>query len=895
MLLFIIAFQIFMPESPFTKQKAYAKANPQNATYLRVDPIGYYNTAGGFELIIIKAMNPYRQMDTTYSGTVNLHVIETNPNGSVLFISGETFLPITSADLDSGVAIVLVTDNEPETLGVYVTDDADSLKASLPVAFFVDPATTTNIPYKAKIEGPDTTNPSNFSFMQDILYISVIDSNGMVDTSICDFIGDTTKVKVKIIDDPDSSALLYNPFDGTSGPETKVPLVKGRGWLFFYDFTNISETITLVAEDISVADAFGNDTFKIYVTVEEKATKLFPMSMSGAYGTVNANKIYYLMAMLDGPDPSNSGTQVRLRARDISGAQSISITPPDFSTLAGGVYSFKVQDTEIDSFAFLFPESQGSPYLYPYLPVFMTGFKDTGQAVIIKGKIPTMIPVNDTFYTECYAMDMFENIDTTYQGLVVADASDYYGSWSINFVDTLGATGTVFEIEDGVARFGFYDTEAETISVGYRDAEGQEPFFTYLGNNLLDNLEVWVTPQGLSATKWYLSEHFDITTPGHSIYVTVAAVDDSGYIDPMFPSDAILSVTGKAIVYPETLQLSNGVGIVGVSDTAYETVYLSVSGSGLATDEDTLMFVPPDSGAYIMSDKFGEISVNDTAHLSGWILTAEYTLADNYNGYVEVYLHDDTRNTNSVYPLEFVNPDSIPVTNGTFSVMFSDSEPEYISFDIADVRGELRPNRSEGLFYCELDKYLIGPHKEGLPDTAIVILKDVYNDTIKINSEIYEDTFNFNVSEIEGSFPNSVVFTSPNPAGFQNGVSYCTFYDTESETLEIYVDPRNYDLYHNSGLIERAFYSGIEEFDRVFAVYAQSIQVGVLSLNCSIPLDGSVELTIFDIVGRQIYSKDVNLKKGVYRFTRDKLPSGIYYINVRYKGRFDSKKVVLFR
>ncbi len=895
MLLLVIAFQIFMPEIAPIKKSVMSRGDPQIASYLRVDPIGYYNTAGGFELIMIKAMIPNGDVDSTYQGTVSLHSIETNPNGSVLFISLETFLPITSADLDSGEAFVIVMDIEPETLGVYVTDDADSLKTSLPVAFFVDSATTTNIPYKAKIEGPDTTNSSNFSFMQEILYISVVDSNGMVDTSICDFIGDTTKVKVKIIDDPDSSALLYNPFDGTYGPETKVPLVKGRGWLFFYDFIDSSETVTLVAENIALADTFGNDTFNIYVTAEEKATKLFPMSMSGTYGTVNANKIFYLMAMLDGPDPSNSGTQVRLLLRDISGSQSITITPPDFTTLAGGVYSFTVNNTETDSFAFLFPESQGSPYLYPYTPVFMTGFKDTGQAVILKGKIPTMIPVNDTFYTECFAMDMFENKDITYQGWMVTDANDYQGSWSINFVDTLGAFSEVFEIEDGIARFGFYDTEVETVSIGYGDAEGQEPFFTYLGSNLMDNLEVWVSPQGVSATRWHLSEHSDITIPGHSIYVTVAAVDGNGFIDPSFPDTAYLSVTGYATVKPETLDLNNGVGIVEVYDDSLETVFLSVSGGVITPDLDTLMFIPPDSGAYIKSDYFGEIWVNDTAYLSGWVLTSEFTLADNYNGYIEAYVHDYTRDTNSVYPLEVVNPDSIPVTNGIFSVMFSNSEPEYISINLIDVRGELRPDRNDGLFYCELDKYLIGPHSVGLQDTAVVILKDVYDDTIMINSEIYEDTLNYNVDQIGGSDPFSVIFTSPGVTGFQNGVSYFTFYDTEEETLDVYVDTRDYNLFRNYGLIERAFYSGLKESEGHFMVYAQPIQKGGLSLNYSIPVDGNVKISIFDIVGRNIFSKEATMRRGIYRFTKEKLPSGIYYINVGYNDRIDSRKVILFR
>lgn len=893
MLLLILAFKLFLPEVPHVNEKVNTKASPNKATYLRVDPVGYYNTVGCFELLMIKAMIPNDYVDSTYQGVVNLNAIESNPNGSVIFIPLETFIPADSAVVDSGEAYVLVMDSEPETLGIYVTDAADSLKASLPIAFFVDSATTTGIPFKAKIEGPDTTNSSNLLFMQEILYISVIDSNGMVDTSICD-IGDITKVRVRVIDDPaDTTAFLFDLFTGTYATEINVPLVKGRGWLFFFDFTDFSENITLVAEDISVVDTFSNDTFNIYVTAEEKATKLFPFSISGSYSNVNANKIYYLMAMLEGPDPSNSETQVRLITRDIYGSQSISVTPPDFTTLQGGVYTFKVKNTELDSFAFLFPESQGSPYLYPYVPVFMTCFKDTGSAVILKGKIPTMIAVNDTFYTECYTMDMFENLDNTYQGWMATDVEDYYGYSSVFFVDTLGVSGNIFEIEDGVVSFGFYDTEVESILVGYRDAEGQEPFFNYLGNNLLMGLDVWVSPQGASATRWNLSEHFDITSPGRSIYVTVAAVDDSGYIDPMFPSKAYFNVTGNAIVTPESLYLDNGVAIVEVSDTTYETVFLDVSGGGITPDEDTLMFIPPDSGAYIMSQDFGEILVNDTAELIGWILTPEYSLAENYNGYLELYFLDYTRDNNSVYLLEMFNSDSIPVTTGTFSVMFSDSEPEYISVGVMDVKGELKPSGAEGLFYCKLDKFLIGPHKEGLEDTAIVVLKDVYNDTIKINSEIYEDTLQYEVNEIGGLIPNSVTFTSPNITGFQDGISYLTFVDTEPETLEVLVYPRDSMLFHNYGLIERVFYSGIGELDRIFAVYARSLQNGTLSIRYSIPVDGDVEISVFDIMGRKIYSREVNQRKGMYRFTKEKLPSGIYFINVKYNNRIDSRKIVL--
>jgi len=307
------------------------------------------------------------------------------------------------------------------------------------------------------------------------------------------------------------------------------------------------------------------------------------------------------------------------------------------------------------------------------------------------------------------------------------------------------------------------------------------------------------------------------------------------------------------------------------------------------------MFIPPDSGAYIKSDYFGEIWVNDTAYLTGWVLTPEFTLADNYNGYIEAYINDYTRDTNSVYLLGTVAPDSIPVTNGTFSVMFSDSEPEYISINLIDVRGELRPDRNDGLFYCELDKYLFGPHSVGLSDTAIVVLKDVYDDTIMINSEIYEDTLDYDVYQIGGSDPFSVVPTSSDVTGFQNGVSYFTFYDTEEETLDVYVYTRDYNLFRNYGLIERAFYSGLKESEGHFMVYAQPIQKGGLSLNYSIPADGNVKISIFDIVGRNIFSKEATMKRGIYRFTKEKLPSGIYYINVGYNDRIDSRKVILFQ
>jgi hypothetical protein len=885
-----------MPSPPTTQNKLNSKSNPQTASYLKVIPVGYYNDAGGSEIMIINAMIPGDDRDENYEGTANIEIIESNPNGSAMsFIPyGEMIIPSDTVHLYDGEGVIIVMNMEPETLGVYVTDEADSLKGSIPVAYFVKPASSTNLLHKALIEGPDTTNSSNLFFMQDMFYISVVDSSGMVDTSLC-YAMDTTRVRVKVVDDPDSTAYLYDLFNDRYVREFNIPMFRGRGWLFFFNWTDVSETVKIVAEDIDTLNNFSSDTFSVYSTVEEIATKLFPYSVTGACGNVNKDKIYYLLAMLDGPDPTNSSTEVKLEALDISGSQSITITPSNFITLASGIYSFKVKNTENDVFTFFFPESEGSPYLYNYVPVFMGGFLDSGQAVMIEGKIPTMIPVNDTFYTECYTKDISGTFDDFYKGWVNIYADDYHGLWSVAFVDTDGVFTDVFRINDGVARFGFYDTEVETIMVGYEDAEGGEPF-SYLGNNMLSDFEVAVLPimepESLP-TRWVLTEHNDITSPGKSIYVTVAALDGSGAIDPTFTGPAYLSVTGDALVIPDTLFLDNGIGIVEVVDSIYETVYLTASGSGPASDMDTLMFIPPDSAAYIMTEGYGDVMVNDTASVSGWILTAAYTLADNYNGYVKVSTQYDVRNPNTVYPLEAINPDSVPVTNGNFSGIFSDSEPEYISLIIEDVRGKLQPNKSDGLFYTELDKYLFGPHEVNLEDTAIVILKDIYGDTIKINSGIYEDTFDYYINEIGGSIPFSFNFTSPNPAGFQNGVSYCSFYNTEIETLEVYLSTRDDELFRNYGLIDKVFYAGLDDKREYFMVHANPVQKGDLSVNYSIPMDGKVEITVFDIAGRQIYKNEANLKKGVYRFTNKKMSSGIYFVNVKYNDILDSRKIVL--
>jgi len=867
-----------------------SKFSPQNGTYIVAEPIGYYNSAGVPEIVKIQVMNPQGEIDNTYNNVLDLHSIESNPNFSVLFISTVTYLPVDTVHINRGEGWIAVVDYEPETLGMYVEDPAGILKTSIPVGWFVDPSSSTNVPMKAKIEGPDTTNSaySPAFIYPDLFYFSVIDSFGLVDTSVGGIL-DTTVIHVKILGDSDTSAGFYDPIADTYFVEGPVTMFSGRGWLYVVDYTDVSEEISIVAEDISSIYDFGSDTFTVYFTTDTIATKAILFPVNGQFGTYNVNKVFYGLALMgDGPDPSNSSSQISLSYIDPYGMNSVTITPSNFRTLASGATSFKVLDTEADSFVFVTMDVQGSPYLYPFNPLVITSFKDSGVAVQIASGVPYMVPAGETINIDFWTVDGIYSFDSTYNGWL----NGYIFNGSGAVFDTLNQASEYFPFVNGHATLRFVsNTPNSTVGLKCRDAEGNENA-GYVGNWMSDEAYIQVRAVSSSANRLVLKEQKNIASPYTALFITVAAVDDSGYIDPSCQDTVVITGTGSAIYEPDTLALEKGIGGFWIYDIFSEVVYVTATSSSLGSAMDTIYYIHPDSAAYIVLILPEEACLNESADVTGYIFTPEYALADYYNGFVSVGATDNYR-SNSVY---FITPDpeSVPVNNGIFTATLSDTEPEYITVTAQDVKGLLVPDNEDMTFYGMLDTRVVGPHRVNCYDTIQVFLRDVQGNRIYLDGVYRDDSLSFSVSQIGGSNAYSVSMPDGDRTTFVDGFCSVRIMDSEVETLKISTFPYNADWYHG---YETASYIGITGISEPspFQIKLNTVQKGVLSFQFGMNAMGSVSIELFDIAGRCVFRRDMILKPGTYTVVRENLPSGVYYLRLS-RGKQQVKgKVVYIR
>jgi hypothetical protein len=72
----------------------------------------------------------------------------------------------------------------------------------------------------------------------------------------------------------------------------------------------------------------------------------------------------------------------------------------------------------------------------------------------------------------------------------------------------------------------------------------------------------------------------------------------------------------------------------------------------------------------------------------------------------------------------------------------------------------------------------------------------------------------------------------------------------------------------------------------------------VTTISFALPDDGSVELRIFDILGREVaVLVNDNLRKGEYKYVYDAgvLSSGIYFYTLRSEKYSETKKMILIK
>jgi len=866
------------------------KAVPDYATYLEFSPLGFFGTAGGAHIVAVTAKKPGGETDVNFSGTVYFHLTEENPNSSGFFFNPNTWQVVDSLVLtpaDSGQYYLFVYDNDPEYIVFYATTNQPGVKPSIPYAMFVDTASANN-PVIAAIHGPEFGHDSTNIMFE----ITLEDANGKINPNFTSII-DTNYVLVRVIDD-DGTARISTFFTGDTN-EAKAPFFDGRAWIWFEDTEQ--ETVLIVTEDIDPLHDFAPDTHRIVIVPDNIATDIMPYTFRGSYTTAGEKKVLYMIAFAeDGPDQSNNTSQTMIWPIDILGTQSVSVSPSTWTTLNSGVASFNITDTEMDSFVIIRNDAQGTPVLYPSIPMFCTGYKDTSEATLLRVELLFKMAAGDTYSIDVSSIDNLENLDSTFNGWYRVDVYDHDYDGSEHVMDTLGTDDFVFEIVNGVSRFLIMDSEPESMTIQVRPYEGRDPVYYYLGTELPFGGETRIvfTPAGTQAVRWEIAPYTKFSEPGKTIFVAVNVVDSTGNVVPSWSSSPVIELTGSATYYPSPVPITKGAGVFGVTDSVEEAVVLTVYGGGLDTVTDTLYFMNPDSAAYILIlDDRPEAAVNESLQINVLVLTPSMEIASYYNGWLYVFVTDTTRaNTSSTYLWQ----DSVYINSGSGTFFISDSEPEYVDITITDPAGKLMPYRAQARFYGNMSANIYGSHIVNEEDTMDVYLLDYYGNIIDFTSELGYDSVNAYGIEY-GASNGSFYFNSNSISGFTHGMARFRFSDTEAESVTIHIDPLNYDLFHGSGYVGSVVYAltGTPSIPLKLSFSVNPVNLEGIGISYQINRPGKLSMKVYDLSGRVVDKKDIFVKPGVYSENLKGLSSGVYFVKLKFGDRTEIFKTLLVR
>ncbi len=876
---FLIALHMNFPvELPraFIRQP---KATVDQPTYLVVYmyPFSQRMAKGGYAIIVVNALKPGGEIDTLYSGGARIHVIEQNPDNSI------SPLPEV-VSISSGAGFGMIAAGEIELAGVYATDTAGVMKPSFVYPFFVDTSSTSWSPSRLKIEGPTRINASEeIPGVFDVLLLGSdghIYSNYPFPPEL-----DTTSVMVTVLDD-DSSAWVSSIM-GT-GTSIVVPIIGGMGNVLVYDTE--SESIRIVAYDVGTGYNLAPDTFTIEVVpMDEPATfVLYPFT--GYYGNVGYPKYALGMVMGEnGPNINATTQEVKFTGYDFMGTSSFSVSPSDWTSFIGGAVSMVSSDTEPDSCTFIEISLRGTPEIFPVLSAkyYTQAFRDTGEATFLKVLIPSTGVVGDTIPVEFFAVDAWENVDTTYEGFAYLFPNNDSNN-TVSIIDSLGDTISFVHLVNGEATVYLVDTEPETLEMLFGDAE-HALFFAYLGLRSFEGIkEIAFVNPGDTAVAWDVDAGSPLIT-GIKYMGTVKAVDDSGMVDVSFNDTAIIHVTGNCILSDTLVPVVDGIGTFTFMDTTEENVWLKVGGAGLNPDSIELNFRSEDAGVFtaVVTD-MNECLVNDTVHFLIYTLTSNLALDTTFTGYDSLVIEEGNPN-GSVYGIN-TDLSSIPIVQGLGEGYLSSSEIEAVEISAVDENGMLSPLTMSHIdFKGELVWEILGNHLINIPDTIVFYVRDAYGNLLDHTG----DSVYLSITEKGGSEPNSWTL-DPSPVPLVNGVGKTELVDTEPETLTVsyYADESRFKY---SPWPEELVYMGKgNALTWSLSVPAIITDKGVITF--SIPVKRRVKIKVIDAAGRVAQTPvDRVLPPGVYQVKMKSAPPGVYFIRME-AGKFTkTEKVVWIR
>ncbi len=854
-----------------------AESDWPEATYLSMMSISYDTWVGGSVVFIAEALKPLSETDEEFYGTLELEIIEENPNGSAgaytLFPPG---VPISTIPMDEGSAMFTVMNTEAEFIGVRVK--AAGLKPSMPMGIEVREAGDT--PAFAFIDGFEVYNPEldEGPFFHSIYAVDTEGRPVTVDDA------DSFVAWVESEETPDGSALIADLMSGEEGGRVVINSLGGRG---FFTFSNTDmEEITLGAA-IYIGDEVLEieEPFALSPVDSDVGIAIIPFPSTGPCGTAGVD--YSLMAMAfvpetQQPDFDNSTSEISMTLWDITGEESASHTPEGWGALSSGVRGYNISNSEADSFGvFIKLESRGEPYLGELFKMPVP-FYEPGRATRLQVMGPVLAFTGDTVELQAVGVDGIGTFDPDAQGFWGVRCSD--GSYAESPRIGLGgddfytweAWGHFAQTEGGSIDFTVHHNFADELSISSWDAEEGMYFdMGYLGESMDHDLKfiegsydapyqygIYAPNEGFLQTNMRYTLTITCNTEGG-----IPKRDHTGSVE--------LSTTGGTLSSP-TATFEDGTALVEIESPVSGEVTITAFGD-FETGTVTVVFVEPGdpAGIYVPVDDL-EPPLAGVPYEVPVMVWSPTGIVSTYSGTISVDVTEPDGDGSCEYP------ETIEIHSGYGSAEFFNSDIEVVTVTAtaADLYDASYDMPFFGFVHAEHDEATLGTGDTfRLPVTVL----DGTGEGIRYDGGFYTYIFE--------SIDNGSAIYSP-WAEITSGGCEIWITDTEAETLWVFAsmdesEPllpdfgHDFDDYYIGQVVFTA--TGIEEMKpqglEMGRVYPNPFNSS-LSVEFTSDVARLVSVTVYDPRGRLVLSLNhsATIGSNVIDMDFSGLPSGIYTI-----------------
>ncbi len=757
-------------------------AQTPRMTFLSVSRLTYDYPAGALAPIIISASAPSGMADMSYSGTIHIAAVESEPNSSVLFfdlMTGETLgVEFDYAISGSSPSFIALADAEAEFIVVTATDLAGELKSAVPVGFAITPAgaSATKMGFDDVKRAPANLGDSSFP-----MRVFAVDATGLPVPTLYStpMLPAAFRIKVLSESNPNSSATICAAYFDDFDPARDVTVSFFGGCGYFIPANTEAEVVTF-----EVSDNIGSlhsDTLVIEF-FDEGGIAAIVGQFEGLANTVgiSASLIGISMNSMNSPDLGDDSTTITIEFADLMGTESFDFEPPT-ARLSNGITAFSVIDDEADTLGvFVRPIVTSGTSLLNILWTPMI-FLDASMPTSIVYSGANAIVAGDTARAKILLVnDYGENVSGN------ATMPVYIDNSTSDYADLMFGTSSgehwhsseymPFEFDSAGYVYITSDIPQDDIKITFADAEKRGAFDNgYLKQSTefsFSVLEASTNP----AVRYeiFLPASSGLLLAGMWHRIDIFAVDAYGYVDTTFSGTVGIEITGSASA-PYSTSIVRGRGYFEVFDEIAEDALVTITGSIETPAPFLLHFLNAESGgALLLIDDGTTIIAGETRELMA-VFANVRGIAASFSGTVNVVVVEDDGDGTVTYP------STIELIGGIGVLPISDSEPEEITVHLA----------AHGLPSIETHIRFNGILTLNAPASIAM------NETTEVYFEV-RDYFGNLCTSVENSFsvgwrenmPNgSFIWLGPFTPTFDEGSFSVNLANTQAEFVEFYVRP----------------------------------------------------------------------------------------------------------